>query len=125
MMKLSKAPCRSIRPGVFLDKVVLSICSKFTGEHQFRSVILIKLLRSFIEIALQHGCSFLNLFHIFRTPLDCCHDNYLAGFLVHLFVETTYFDRQRYQNTNLTLSPLLSLFSFLRGIVLTNTLLCA
>ena len=58
---------RSIRPEVFLGKSVLKICSKFTGEHPCRSVISIKLQSNFIEIALQHGCSPVNLLHIFRT----------------------------------------------------------
>ena len=56
---------RSSRPEVFLAKGVLKICSKFTGEHPCRSVIL---LCNFIEIALQHGCSPVNLLHIFRKP---------------------------------------------------------
>ena len=43
------------------------MCNKFTGEHPCRSVISIKLLCSFIEIALRHECS-VNLLHIFRTP---------------------------------------------------------
>ena len=59
---------RSSRPEVFLRKCVLKICSKFTGEHPCRSVISIKLLCNFIEIALRHGCSPVNLQHIFRTP---------------------------------------------------------
>ena len=37
---------RSSHPKVFLGKGVLKMCSKFTGEHQCRSVILIKLLCS-------------------------------------------------------------------------------
>ena len=41
---------RSSHSGVFLGKGVLKICSKF------------------IEIALRHGCSRVNLLHIFRTP---------------------------------------------------------
>ena len=59
---------RSSHPEVFLVKGVLKICSKFTGEHPCRSVISIKLLCNFIEIALRHGCSPVNLLHIFRTP---------------------------------------------------------
>ena len=55
-------------PEVFLEKGVLKICSKFTGEHQCQSMISIKLLCSFIEITLWHGCSPVNLLHIFRTP---------------------------------------------------------
>ena len=44
------------------------MCSKFIGEHQCWSVISIKLQSNFIEIALRHGCSPVNLLHIFRTP---------------------------------------------------------
>ena len=59
---------RSSHPMVFLGKDVLKICSKFTGENTWRSAISIRLLRNFIEIALRHGCSPVNLLHIFRTP---------------------------------------------------------
>ena len=58
---------KSSRPEVFFKKDVLKICSKFTGEHKCRSVISIKLLCNFIEITLRHGCSPVNLLHIFRT----------------------------------------------------------
>ena len=47
---------------------VLKICSKFTGEHPYRSAISIKLQSKFIEITLWHRCSPVNLLHIFRTP---------------------------------------------------------
>ena len=62
---------------MFLVKGVLKICSKFTGEHPCCSVISIKLLCNFIELALQHGYSPVNLLHNFRTlflrtPLDGC-----------------------------------------------------
>ena len=53
---------------MFLEKDVLEICSKFTGKHQCRSAISIKLQSNFVEITLRHGCSPLNLHHIFRTP---------------------------------------------------------
>ena len=43
-------------------------CSKFTEEHPCWSVISIKSLCNFIEIALWHWCSSVNLLHIFRTP---------------------------------------------------------
>ena len=46
----------SSHPEAFLEKGVLKICSKFTGEHQCRSVA-------------RHGCSPVNLLHILRTPL--------------------------------------------------------
>ena len=38
------------------------------GEHPCRSVISIKLLCNFSEITFRHGCSSVNLLHIFRTP---------------------------------------------------------
>ena len=51
-----------------LEKGVLKICSKFIGEHPCRSTISIKLLCNFVEIAFEHGCSPVNLLHIFRKP---------------------------------------------------------
>ena len=41
---------------VFLGKVAMKICSKFTGKHPCRSPISIKLQSNFIEITLRHGC---------------------------------------------------------------------
>ena len=67
-LNYSNSMARSSRPDVFLRKGVPKICSKFTGEHPCRSAISIKLLCNFIEIALPHACSPLNLLHIFRTP---------------------------------------------------------
>ena len=58
---------RSNPPEVFLGKRVLKICSKFTREHPCWIAISIKLLCNFIEITLRHGCSPINLLHIFRT----------------------------------------------------------
>ena len=52
---------RSSRPEVFLRKEVLKICNNFTGEHPCRSVISIKATLQW------HGCSPVNLLHIFRT----------------------------------------------------------
>ena len=51
---------------VFLGKGVLKICNKFTGEHQFRSAISVKLQSNFIEIALWQVFSAVNLLYIFR-----------------------------------------------------------
>ena len=58
---------RSSHPQVFLRKGLLKICSKLAGEHQRQSAISIKLQSNFTEIALLHGCSPVNLLHIFRT----------------------------------------------------------
>ena len=55
-------------PEVLLGKYVLKICSKFTREHSCQSAIWMKLHCKFIEIALRHGCTSLNLLHISRTP---------------------------------------------------------
>ena len=60
----------SSQPEVFLEKAVLKICSKFTGEHPCRSVISIKLLCNFIKIPLQHGSSPVNLLHVFGIPFS-------------------------------------------------------
>ena len=61
-------PCfRYSHPKVFLWKGVLEICSKFTGEHPYRSMILIRLQSNFTEITLQHGCSPVKLLVISRT----------------------------------------------------------
>ena len=65
---------RSNRPEVFLGKGVLKICSKYTGElmktqlteDSCQSAISTKLLCSFIEIALRHGYSPVNLFAYFQ-----------------------------------------------------------
>ena len=59
---------RSSHSEVFLGKGVLKICSIFRGEHPCRSVIPIKMQSNLIEITLRHGCSPVNLLHIFRTP---------------------------------------------------------
>ena len=60
----------SCRPEVFLRKSVLKICSKFTGKHLCWSVISIKLLCNLLEITFRHGCSCVNLLHIFITYHD-------------------------------------------------------
>ena len=52
---------------MFSGKGVLKICSKFTGERLYQSVISIKLQSNFNEIALWYGCSPVNLLHIFKT----------------------------------------------------------
>ena len=68
---------RSSRSEMFLVKSVLKKCSKVTGEHPCQSVISIKLLFSFIEIALWDWyssvicCIFSE--HLFlKTPLGSC-----------------------------------------------------
>ena len=67
---VNSAVFRSNPPEVLLEEGALKICSKFTGQHSCRSAISIKLLCNFIEITFRHGCSPVNLLHIFRTPFS-------------------------------------------------------
>ena len=83
----------SSRPEVFLRKVVLKICSKFTGEHPCRSTISIKLLCNFTEIALQHSCSLVNFLHIFRAP-------FLKRYLLKISCQPMDSNFQRYLNVS-------------------------
>ena len=75
---------RGSPPEVFLGKDVLKICSKFTEEHPCWSVISTKLLCNFIEIALRHECSPVNVLHIFGTPFP---KNTSGGLLVNLLAK--------------------------------------
>ena len=52
-----------------------------SGEHPCRSVISIKLQGKIIEITFRHGCSIVNLLHIFRTPF---HKNTYGGLLLDI-----------------------------------------
>ena len=61
-----KEKCHSV--SLPLEKGILKICSRFTGEHPYRCVISINLQSEFIGIILRHGCSPVNLLHIFRPP---------------------------------------------------------
>ena len=79
---------RSSHLEVFLRKGVLKIFSKFTGEHPCRSVISIKLLCNFIEIALRRGCSPVNLLHISRIPFP---KNTSKGLLLNLVLCTCFY----------------------------------
>ena len=74
--KKRKINCRINPP----EKSVLKICIKFIGEHPCRSVISIKLQNNFIEITLRHGCSPVNLLHIFKTH---CPKNTPGGLLLN------------------------------------------
>ena len=62
---------------MFSRKGVLKICSKCTGEHPCRSVISIKLLCNFIDIAHRHGCSPEICCVFFRTPFPKCTSGWL------------------------------------------------
>ena len=58
---------RGSPPEVFFGKGVVQICSKFTGEHPYRSVISIKLQSNSIVITLRHEYSRVNVLHNFKT----------------------------------------------------------
>ena len=58
---------RSSPSGVFIGKAVLKLYNRFKGESTYRSAISIRLLSNFIETALRHGSSPVNLLRIFRT----------------------------------------------------------
>ena len=73
---------RSNPQEVFLRKGFRKICSKFTGEHPCRRVILIKLASNFIEITPWHACSPVNLLHIFRASFP---RNTSGGMLLQIF----------------------------------------
>ena len=83
---------RSSHPDVFLRKGVLKICSKVTGEHPCRSVISIKLLCNFIEIALRHRCSPVNLLRIFKTPFP----KNISGWLLLKVLKVLWWDFSDY-----------------------------
>ena len=53
---------------MFLEKGVLKIFSKFTGEQPCLSVISKNVQSDFIKITLGHGCSAVDLLYIFTTP---------------------------------------------------------
>ena len=74
---------------MFLGEGVLKICSKFTGQYPYRSAISIKLQSNFIEIVLRHGCSPVNLQHIFRTTFLKNTFGRLLLFFVRFFSQKT------------------------------------
>ena len=82
------------RPEVFLGKAVLKICCKFTGDHPCRGVISMKLQSNFIKITLRHGCSPVNLQHIFRTAFP----KNTSGWLLMYFKSTIYSINKRESN---------------------------
>ena len=66
-MNMDPTKYRSSPPEVFLGEGVLKIWRNDTVEQPCWSAISIKLQSNFIEITLRHGCSPVNLLHIFRT----------------------------------------------------------
>ena len=109
---------RSSHQEVFLEKGFLKICSKFTGESPCRSVISIKLQSNFMEITLRHGCSHVNLLHIFSTPFL----KNTSGRLLPCFLSSSRFCNFRILNwdswfwKSLDIADRVSDFSFFRDI---------
>ena len=90
-------------PSRILEKAVLKICSKFTGKHPCGSVISIKLQSNFIEITLQHGCSPVNMLHIFRAPFSNNTSGQLLLSSVHVKNELVLFFPRSHEHKNLRL----------------------
>ena len=85
---------------MFLEKGVLKICSKFTGEHPCRSVISTKLLCNSIEITLWDRCSAVSLLifseHLFlRTSLEGCFWVFKTTHLTYLSIFSWLWDYLR------------------------------
>ena len=104
-MPMKNYTYRGSCPEVFLEKGVLKICCKFTGEHSCRSAISIKLQSNYIEITLRHGCSPVNLLHLFRTPFL---KNTSGRLLLHLKYIKVFSQRNSY--IPLTLKETLTFF---------------
>ena len=99
---------------VFLGKVVLKICNKFTGEHLFRSAISIKLQSNFIEITLWHVFSAVNLLYIFRKlfPKNTS-GRLLLSMFSHYFTEPK--TPQKIKNTKHLVETLIMFFETLQS----------
>ena len=63
LARIQKQPSRGV-----LRKRNSENMQQIYREHPCRSVISIKLQSNFNEITLRHGCSLVNLLHIFRVP---------------------------------------------------------
>ena len=96
---------------MFLGKDVLKICRKFTGEHPCRSASSIKLQSNFIEIALRHGFSPVNLLRIFRTSFLKKTSGWLLLFLISsiVFPKTALFIRLKKSISKSFFTPALNL----------------
>ena len=72
---------------MFLEKGVLKICDKFTGEIPMPKCDFNKVASNFIEILVRHGCSAVSLLHIFRTlfPKNTSGQLLLKFFLLYFY----------------------------------------
>ena len=119
---------------MFLGKGVLKICSKYTGEHLCRSAFSMKLQSNFIEIALRHGCSAVNLMHIFRIPfpkntsaccfwllspeglgfLHICYSQTHKDTVIHIFIKLQHLDYGRILSVLLNITVFKQRYLFYR-----------
>ena len=72
------------------------MCSRFTVRHPCRSVISTEPLCSFINMTLRHGCSAINLLHIFRAPFP---KNTSGGMLLNSVIYDGIFYRDMWKAT--------------------------
>ena len=113
---LEVAAFRSSHLEVFWRKSVLKICIKFTGEHPCRSAISIKLLCNFVETAVRHECSPVNLVHISRRLFP----RNTSGWLLLSFCNISNFHKEAFKKyvrsgfTSFDPPPLSPLFVFVR-----------
>ena len=84
---------------MFLGKDVLKLCSKFTREQPSQNVISLGLLCNFLKIMFVHGCSPVNLLHIFRTLFSKNTSGRLLLGLVYTLVDFLHF-RLLYHHKN-------------------------
>ena len=84
---------------------------QITRDHPCRSMILIKLLWNFIEIALRRGCAPVNLLHLFRTPFPMnTYFYYLVLLLLHDYFCNVFLPLTLYCNSSWLLEADLSIF---------------
>ena len=100
---------RSSTSEVFTGKGVLKKCSKLTGEHPCRNAISINLPSNFIQIALWHGCTFVNLLHILIASFP---KNTSEGLLLNWYVELSILKRKGWFHKFFLLTALSMLFFF-------------
>ena len=80
--KIQKQPSRGV-----LRKRCSENMQRIYRRHPCRSAISINLIRNFIEITLRHGCSPVNLLHIFRTPFPKSTSGWLLLKIPILWIE--------------------------------------
>ena len=84
---LGNLPC----PAKFLVTCLKHPCrSVISIKLLYRSVISVKLLCNFIKITLRHGCSPVNLLHIFRTPFLRNTSEWVLLYIINILKTKSY-----------------------------------